>query len=713
MGGLRCEGGCRDDDDDDSWGDSGLQGDSRAYQPSEDQRLATHELLFKVGHRTSRGPTRSTTPTPFNRRQTARDPPPHGIRPRPMSTRLLSAVGVEKAFGDRHVLRGCNLTVDVGDRVGLVGPNGSGKSTLLRILAGIDGKDHGQVDRPGAAAYLSQHPVLPGNTVGDALDAAVAWHRKLLTDYEDATIKGILDSSGELHDRLDRVGWEVDHRVAAMADRLSCPPRDAPLQQLSGGEKRRIALARALLGAPDLILLDEPTNHLDADTIEWLQSWLVGWRGGLVLVTHDRYMLEAVATRITEVEDGRCVDYAGSYADYLTSRAERQARLSLTHDRHLALLAHEAEWASRSPAARSTKQKARLQRLDALKKVRPIKPQESFSLQLHTGATKGGPLLEVHGAHLSFDDKKILENVDLIVAAGDRIGIVGPNGTGKTTLLRIIQGEQELDRGQRLKAPRLKPAVLDQHRTGLDLDRTVFEAAGGGNSHVFVAERPIHVATLLDRFHFPRESHDQPASTLSGGERARLLMARLMLKGANLLLLDEPTNDLDLLTLRILEEALLDFDGAAVVVTHDRAFLDRVCNAVLAFEGDGVVVRYASRQQAIAAAEQRKKDSENHSEAARQARRAEAKARDAARASSQRPKKLSNKERREYDALPGRIEELEGELEGLHTQMSDPATWKDSSADDLARLTARAEALPAAIDLLYARWDTLEARADV
>jgi len=630
-----------------------------------------------------------------------------------MSTRLLSAAGVEKAFGDRHVLRGCDLTVDVGDRVGLVGPNGSGKSTLLRILAGLDGLDHGRVDRPGAAAYLSQHPILPGRTVADALDQAVDWHRKLLEDYETAAVDGVLDNSSELHDRLDRVGWEVDHRVAAMADRLGCPPRDAPLDRLSGGEKRRIALARALLGAPDLILLDEPTNHLDADTIEWLQSWLVGWRGGLVLVTHDRYLLEAVATRITEVEDGRCVDYAGSYADYLTARAERQARLAIAHDRHLALLAHEAEWASRSPAARTTKQKARLQRLDALKEVRPIKPQEAFSLQLHTGATKGGPLLEIHGAHLSFGDRKILDNLDLIVAAGDRIGIVGPNGAGKTTLLRIIQGEQELDRGERLKAPRLKPAVLDQHRTGLDLERTVFEAAGNGNSHVFVGERPVHVATLLDRFHFPRESHDQPAATLSGGERARLLMARLMLRGANLLLLDEPTNDLDLLTLRILEEALLDYDGAAVVVTHDRAFLDRVCTAVVAFEGDGRVVRYASRQQAIAAAEARRRSAEDSTEAVRAAKRAEAKARDAARSVRNRPKKLSNKERREYEALPARIEELETALEQLHAQMADPATWKDGSADALSSLTTRADALPAEIETLYARWEALEARADV
>ncbi len=629
-----------------------------------------------------------------------------------MSTRLLTATGVEKAFGDRAVLRGADLSVDLGDRIGLVGPNGSGKSTFLRILADLDGLDHGQVERPAAAAYLSQHPVLPGNTVADALDEAVAWHRRLLSDFETATTQGALDEAAHLHDQLDRVGWEVEHRVAAMADRLGCPPRDAPLAQLSGGEKRRIALARALLGAPDLILLDEPTNHLDADTIEWLQDWLCSWRGGLVLVTHDRYLLEAVATRITEVEDGCTVHYTGSYADYLLERAERQARQAVVHDRHLALLSREAEWASRSPAARSTKQKARLQRLDALREVRTVRPQEAFSLSLQTGAAKGGPLLELHGARLSFGDRKILGDVNLVVAAGDRIGIVGPNGAGKTTLLRVIQGIQELDRGDRLCAPRLQPAVLDQHRTGLDLTQTVFEAAGNGNSHVFVGERPVHVATLLDRFHFPRESFDQPASTLSGGERARLLMARLMLQGANLLLLDEPTNDLDLLTLRILEEALLDYDGAAVVVTHDRSFLDRVCNAVVAFEGDGVVVRYASRQQARAAAEARAAASVDTIELERAEKRAEAKARDAARSASNRPKKLSNKEQREYAALPAQIEALELELEELHETMADPTTWK-AGGDELARLSARAESLPKEIETLYARWEALEARADV
>ena len=629
-----------------------------------------------------------------------------------MSTRLLTATGVEKAFGDRHVLRGCDLTVDLGERVGLVGPNGSGKSTFLRILADIDGRDHGQVERPASAAYLSQHPVLPGATVADALDDAVEWHRRLLREYEAATVEGNLQESAHLHDQLDRVGWEVEHRVAAMADRLSCPPRDAPLDRLSGGEKRRIALARALLGAPDLILLDEPTNHLDAETIEWLQDWLCGWRGGLILVTHDRYLLEAVATRITEVEDGCCVHYQGSYADYLLERAERQARLKSAHDRHLALLSREAEWASRSPAARTTKQKARLQRLDALREVRPVKPQEAFTLSLQTGAARGGPLLELHDGRLKFGERTILHDTQLVVAAGDRIGIVGPNGAGKTTLLRIIQGVQELDRGQRLCAPRLQPAVLDQHRTGLDLDRTVFEAAGNGNSHVFVGERPVHVASLLDRFHFPRESFDQPASTLSGGERARLLMARLMLQGANLLLLDEPTNDLDLLTLRILEEALLDFDGAAVVVTHDRAFLDRVCNAVVAFEGDGRVVRYASRQQAKEAAEGQAAARLASDETSRAAKRAEARARDAARVPSERPKKLTNREQREYAALPGQIESLEAELEALHEKMADPATWK-SGGEALAVLSARAEALPLEIEQLYTRWEALEARANV
>ncbi|MCB9779787.1 MAG: ABC-F family ATP-binding cassette domain-containing protein [Alphaproteobacteria bacterium] len=618
---------------------------------------------------------------------------------------LLHASGVEKAFGDRAILRGCDLHVSAGDRIGLVGVNGSGKSTLLSILAGELQPDHGRVLREGSHALLTQEPALPGHTVGDTLEDAIAWHRRLVADYEAALSAGT-DASA-LQDQLDREGWTIDHKVAATVDHLGCPPRDAPLARLSGGERRRVALARTLLQRPDLLMLDEPTNHLDADTCEWLQQLLVGWRGAVLLVTHDRYLLEAVAGRIVEVEDGHTVSYEGSYADYLITRAERQARLALAEDRRLALIAHEAEWASRSPAARSTKQKARLKRLDDLMAQRPLKRQDEFSLDLRTGFRKGGAMMELHGVRKAFGDKVVLDGVDLVIAPGEVLGVLGENGAGKSTLLSILAGRLEPDAGTIHRAPRLQPAILDQHRTGLDDDSTVYEAAGNGNDHVFIGDNPIHVASFLGRFHFGRDTHDQHVGALSGGERARLLLAKLMLQGANLLLLDEPTNDLDLATLGILEAALLDFDGACVVITHDRAFLDRVCDRVIAFEGAGRIVSYASRLQHLAAVEERAAAATRDAPP-REAPKPEAPA-------PRRPeagrKKLSYKETRELEGLPAQIEALETELSQVETVLSDPASYQPGSTVDVAALSARAQELPEHIEAAMERWAELEDRA--
>ncbi|MCK6504026.1 ABC-F family ATP-binding cassette domain-containing protein [Myxococcota bacterium] len=615
---------------------------------------------------------------------------------------LVHARGIEKAHGGRAILRGVDLSVDPGERIGLVGPNGCGKSTLLRILAGEEPADHGVIDHQGTFAMLSQVPHLPGRTVQDALDEAVAWHRELLATWEAAVAAHDVERAGAAQDRLDREGWVIAHKVDAVAEKLACPPRDALLSRLSGGEARRVALARVLLQQPDLLILDEPTNHLDADTCEWLQGLLTGWRGGVLLVTHDRYLLEAVATRIVDIDDGVGVPYEGSYTDYLIGRAERQAQLRLAEDRRLALIAREAEWASRSPAARTTKQKARLLRLEALQSVRPIKREEQFQLDLRTGFQKGGNLLELHGVCKRYGARTILDRVDLVLRPGETVGVLGPNGAGKSTLLSILAGRLSPDKGQVVRAPRLDAAILDQERTGLDPSLTVWEAAGDGNDHVVVGDRSVHVASFLGRFLFPKQTHDQKVSKLSGGERARLLLARLMLHGANLLLLDEPTNDLDLLTLQVLEEALLDFDGAAVVVTHDRAFLDRVCDRVLAFEGDGRVVAYASRQQHLAAIAQAAAE-RSPAPVVPPPRSAPATPKPAAR-------KLSYKEQREHEALPGQIEALEAELARLGEELSDPATWQ-GGGEQARALSARAEALPAEIDALMARWAELEERA--
>lgn len=616
----------------------------------------------------------------------------------------MQAKGIEKSFGDRQILRGCDLSVEPGECVGLVGINGAGKSTLLRIISGELEPDFGTVIGPGGdgapgagLGYLSQDPDLPGQNVGEALDAAIDWHRDLLNRYEQAMSDGRDRIAADLQEEIEQHGWQMDHQVAAMAERLGVAPRERAISALSGGERRRLALARVLLAAPKLLILDEPTNHLDAETIEWLQDWLERFRGAVLLVTHDRYLLEATANRIVEVDDGITVSYPGSYGDYLLARAERQALLERTEDRRLAMLAKEAAWAARSPAARSTKQKARLDRLEALQSVRPIRREEQFSLSFGLGIRKGGALLEVRGLRKGFGGPPLIQGLELILQPGDRLGILGPNGAGKSTLLHLVGGGIEADGGQFNRAPRLQIAMLDQNRTGLNPDHQVAEAAGGGGTHVQVGEHFVHVASFLDRLQFARQTQEQRVSTLSGGERARLLLAKVLLQGASMLLLDEPTNDLDLLTLRVLEEALLDYEGAVMVVSHDRAFLDRVCTAVLVFEEDGQITRYASREQARRARAER---SRAQSAAAPKTKN-KSKPRSTKRG-------RSFKEEREFEALPERLEALEAELEAVGAALSDPAVYRDDP-ERVATLTARSEALPEEIDALYARWEALEA----
>ncbi len=632
---------------------------------------------------------------------------------------LLRARHIEKAFGTRLVLRGADLSVHATERVGLVGVNGSGKSTLVRILAGAMEPDGGDVLVRGTLAVLDQDPELPGETVGDSVDEALAWHAALLADYERALGDDDMTSASALQARLDEAGWDLAHRVDAMLSRVGAPGREATVATLSGGERRRVALVRALLRSPDVLLLDEPTNHLDADAVEWLEGFLTSWRGALLIVTHDRYLLEAVATRIVEIEDGEAVSYDGSYADYLVMRAERRAALQVAEDSRLAMIAKEAEWASRSPAARSVKQKARLDRLAALMEKRPLKKEERFSLDLRTGLKHGSTVLELHGARMAFGGRTLFKDGELALRGGDRIAIMGPNGAGKSTLLKLFTGELEASGGQVLRGARVRAAVLDQGRTGLNLDDTVWEAAGGGNDQVRVGDGWVHVASFLSRFLFGREFHARRVRELSGGERARLLLAKLLLQGANLLMLDEPTNDLDLQTLRVLEEALMDYDGVVVVVTHDRAFLDRVCNAVLVFEPapraqDGsVLVRYASRQQALSV--RARTEAAAREEAARQ----EAKATEAARqqaTTAQKaaspplaaPKKLSFKEQKELEALPDRIAALEVEQAALATRVADPATYRDGS--DVPALNRKLADVNAAIEQATERWAELAAR---
>ena len=624
---------------------------------------------------------------------------------------LLQGKGIEKAFGDRAVLRGCDLSIHTNERVGLVGINGAGKSTLLRIISGEMEADFGTVVLPGLSsaagkkvAFLDQNPVIPGDTVGEALDESIQWHRDLLERFEKSSIENDAQTMDLCMAELDLAGWEITHKIEAMAMKLQVADRDCAIDKLSGGEKRRLALARILLARPHLLVLDEPTNHLDAETIEWLQGFMLEWRGAILLVTHDRYLLEAVATRIVEVEDGVCVSYGGSYGDYLIEKAEREALQQRTQGSRLSMIAREAEWASRSPAARSTKQKARLQRLDQLKSVRNVKVRGEFSLSFQCGVPQGSTLLELRKVNKTFADRHLIDDLDLVIRPGDRLGILGPNGAGKSPLLNIIAMLLEPDSGEIQRGPRVKLAMLDQDRTGLDPKASVYEAAGHGNPFVKIGDNEIHVVSFLSRLQFGRESLDQKVSSLSGGEKARLLLAKVLLDGAGLILLDEPTNDLDLLTLRVLEEALLGFDGGVVVVSHDRAFLDRVCTAVLSYESEGEVVQYASRIQARDALAKR-----------RAAEAKSAKKGGGEKKTSTPPTVKANrrsyKEKTEYEKLPAQIDGLESDLAQACDLLADPKIYK-AAPDKVHKLTALSKDLPNQIEKLYARWEELDAMVE-
>ena len=606
---------------------------------------------------------------------------------------LLYAKRIEKSFGNRLILRDASLRIEAGERVGLVGANGAGKSTLLKILIGEEEADHGDIDCAHSMSYCAQEPILEGDIVQDVMDNALSWHHQLLSDFEDSSMAGDMDAMAEAQERLDLVGWDLSHRVDSVCTRVKAPALSAALASLSGGEQRRLALARALLEGADLMIFDEPTNHLDAETIEWFEGFLRGFRGGVLLVTHDRYLLEAVATRIVEIEDGECVDYPGSYADYLIARAERQAQLAVAEERRLRLIAQEAEWASRSPAARTTKQKARLQRLDQLLEQRPLAKTRDITIGFKTKERFGSILMDIHGLSKGFGNRPLFENLRLPIAPGDRIGIIGPNGCGKSTLLKIIAGTLEADSGEILKTPRLTLGMLDQQRSGLKEGDTVFEAAGNGNDWVHIGEQAIHVIGFLQRFLFGREHLDQQVSLLSGGERARLLMAKLMLQDCALLMLDEPTNDLDLLTLRALESALLSFEGAVIFVTHDRALLDRVCTKVVSFEGDGQIGIYADRQQAQRRLIELERIRENSKLTKSDQKFTPAKA-------------WNSKLKKELESMPDKIEALENEIAKTHEWLSDPAHYK-GDGEEVQAVSNRLQSQEADLEYLYARWEEL------
>jgi ATP-binding cassette subfamily F protein uup len=634
-------------------------------------------------------------------------------------TAILTVQNVDKAFGSRAVLAGASFAVDERDRIGIVGLNGAGKSTLLRIVVGGDSADAGLVTRQRGLTleYVPQEPTLDGErtvgeTVREGLRAHQQWLNQLATlEAQMHTLGGealeaALAEQARLHAVVEAAGgWEREHEVRSLAAALELPSLEAAVGRLSGGERRRVALARAILSRPSLLALDEPTNHLDAATVAWLEERLRDWPGALLLVTHDRYFLDRVVTRILEIDRGKIYAYDGGYTRFLEQQADRLAGENAREQARRAFVRRELDWIRRGPAARTTKQQARIDRFDAAVATAPSaedKRTTPMTLRLPTGGRIGKTILELRdlGKRVPTadgDGRWLFRHLTLTLKPGDRIGIVGPNGAGKTTLVRTLLGQLPPDEGEVVVGQNTRFAYLDQSRADLDPDKTVLAEVSDGNDHVFLEDGPVHVRTFLRMLLFDDRFADTPIGTLSGGERNRVQLARLLRRGGNLLVLDEPTNDLDLMTLGVLEEALQDFPGCALVVSHDRWFLDKVATAILSFEGEGRVGFYEGDYSAWA------KRAQPVVETLPQL----VKPLPAPVEKSAPPRKLSYREKQELAGIEAAIAAAEARVTELSATLNDPAVYK-SRAAEVPMLVAALEAARAEVDRLYARWQELE-----
>ncbi len=514
---------------------------------------------------------------------------------------ILGARGLRRTYGTRDVLRDATLSVADRERVGLVGRNGSGKSTLAKILAGLEAPDAGEVTRRSGLrmGYLSQAPELPkGARAIDVVmaglgpwQAATKLHAEISAKLERAEgdLDALLAKQAAAATQVELLGgWSMQHEAETILDHVGIRDAQALVDPMSGGERRRIALAQILVAAPELAILDEPTNHLDVDAVQWLETWLMDKHtGALVLITHDRYLLDRVVTRTLEVDDGQVYSYDGGWSLYLEAKAERMAHAERVEANRRNFLRREIDWLRRSPAARTTKQKARIDRAEAAIAQGPPKQERTATIAMDS-ARSGNLIIDAESISVDVANRRLIDGLTLRLSEGERIGIVGRNGCGKTSLLRVLTGAVPPSAGTVRHGKNTRIAYLDQERSGLDESKTVYDNVAGDGSRIELGGETMEVRTYLERFLFSSFEQRQRVSTLSGGERARVALARLLKLGANVIVLDEPTNDLDVMTLGALEQALADYKGTLLVVTHDRWFLDRIATSILAFEGSTV-----------------------------------------------------------------------------------------------------------------------------
>ena len=524
---------------------------------------------------------------------------------------IFSMVGVSKAFqNNKQVLKDIYLSFFYGAKIGIIGLNGSGKSTLLKIIAGIEKSFQGQVVfSPGySVGYLPQEPELdPNKTVKEIVMEGVQQIYDTLKEYDEVNHKfelpeyyedqdkmdALMARQAELQDMIDATdAWNIDNRLEQAMDALRCPPEDQKAGVLSGGERRRVALCRLLLQQPDILLLDEPTNHLDAESIQWLEQHLNQYAGTVIAVTHDRYFLDNVAGWILELDRGEGIPWKGNYSGWLEQKSQRLAQEEKQASKRRKTLERELEWVRMAPKARQAKGKARLNSYDKLMNEDVKAKEEKLEIFIPNGPRLGNKVIEAHGVAKAFGDKLLFDDLNFSLPPNGIVGVIGPNGAGKTTLFRLIMGLEKVDAGSFEIGETVKIAYVDQQHKDIDPEKSVYQVVSGGNEIIRMGGRDINARAYLGRFNFTGADQEKKCGVLSGGERNRLQLAMALKEEGNVLLLDEPTNDIDVNTLRALEEGLDDFAGWAVVVSHDRWVLDRICTHILSFEGDSKVVFY-------------------------------------------------------------------------------------------------------------------------
>ncbi len=641
---------------------------------------------------------------------------------------LMSLQKISKAFGAQTLFEELSLLITEHEKIGLIGHNGSGKSTLLKIIAGLEHYDDGSIDthRKLQVSYLPQNPVFaPTDTPQSVVEQALKVQKDRIARYEALCVQ-ISSAEGSELERITHEqdalqaeiethgGWELQHSIVGMLQKLelSQDVLNKPVNQLSGGQQRRVALARVLLEQPDLLLLDEPTNHLDTTTIEWLEGLLKEYRSAVVLVTHDRAFLDAIATRIVELHRNELLSFPGNYVNFVEQKAALIELRRKEQEKYANLLVTELDWLRRAPCARGTKQKARIERVAEIQEKAKVVHENTLTMQFSTDQKLGNIIIQADGIAKNYDHC-IFKNVELSLRKDDRLAVIGSNGCGKTTLLNILTKKIEPDAGRVVIGKNTDIAFLSQQRLELDPTKTIYESMGDGD-FVYVNRQAVHKRGFLSRFLFDVPEQDKLVGSLSGGEKCRLLFAQMMCSNANLLVLDEPTNDLDIDSLQTLENALMEYNGAVLFVTHDRFLINKIATAVLAFVPEQTTfIRYAGDYDFYCTCRKRELaqlEAEAQAAALAAAKKAKKVEEPKPDKNAGKPRKLTFKEQKELESIEDVIMEAEGEKEEIEAAIADPESYKIPGK--AKELSDKLDATNVRINALYERWEYLQSVRD-